>query len=136
MIVRDIKFKDLDSVYDLLNQLTFVETSLVDKSKAWKEFNCQGLVVEYKNKIIGYGSLVIENKIRGYQSGQIEDVVVDENWRGYGVGEKLIKALVERAWEKKCYRLSLFCKEELVPFYEKNNFIVNNVVMKQWNDKT
>lgn len=125
----------MDSVYELLNQLTFVETTLVDKSKAWKEFNCQGLVLEYKDTIIGYGSLVIENKIRGYSSGQIEDVVIHEDWRGKGIGEKLIKALVQRAWDKKCYRLSLFCEKELVPFYEKNNFIVNNVVMKQWNEE-
>lgn len=125
----------MDSVYELLNQLTFVETTLVDKSKAWKEFNCQGLVLEYKDTIIGYGSLVIENKIRGYSSGQIEDVVIHEDWRGKGIGEKLIKALVQRAWDKKCYRLSLFCEKELIPFYEKNNFIVNNVVMKQWNEE-
>ena len=33
MIVRDVKFKDLDAVYNLLNQLKFVFTHQVDKLK-------------------------------------------------------------------------------------------------------
>ena len=39
MRVREIKFNDIDEVWELLNQLKFVETSLVDKEKAWKNFN-------------------------------------------------------------------------------------------------
>ena len=66
MRVREIKFNDIDEVWELLNQLKFVETSLVDKEKAWKNFNGEGFVVESANKIIGFGSLIVERKIRGY----------------------------------------------------------------------
>jgi len=132
MIVRDIKFEDLTEVYNLLNQLKFVFTHQVDKRKAWEEFNCEGLVVEFEDKIIGFGSLVVENKLRGYKSGQLEDIVIDQAFRGKGVGELLVKKLTERADELGCYRVSLFCKEELVPFYNKNGFDVNNIVMKRF----
>jgi N-acetylglutamate synthase-like GNAT family acetyltransferase len=132
MRVREIKFNDIDEVWELLNQLKFVETSLVDKEKAWKNFNGEGFVVESANKIIGFGSLIVERKIRGYNSAQIEDVVIDEEFRGIGVGELLIRKMVDKAWEMRCYRISLFCKEELISFYTKNGFKVNNVVMKQW----
>lgn len=132
MIVRDVKFKDLDAVYNLLNQLKFVFTHQVDKRKAWDEFNGEGLVVEHQDKIIGFGSLVVENKLRGYKSGQLEDIVIHQDWRGKGVGELLVKKLTERADELGCYRVSLFCREELIPFYNKNGFDVNNVVMKRF----
>ena len=132
MRVRNIKFNDIDEVWELLNQLKFVETSLVDKEKAWKNFNGEGFVVESANKIIGFGSLIVERKIRGYNSAQIEDVVIDEEFRGIGVGELLIRKMVDAAWEMRCYRISLFCNEKLIGFYTKNGFKVNNVVMKQW----
>ena len=132
MIIRQIEYKDIESVWELLNQLMFVDTSRTDSELAWKKFRNHGLVVEYKDKIIGFGCLVVEYKIRGYTSGHIEDVVIDEEWRGYGVGEKLIKALCEKAEEQNCYRVSLFCREELIPFYNKNGFEVNNVVMKRF----
>ncbi len=117
----------------------FVDTSRTDSELAWKKFRNHGLVVEYEdkdnganNKIIGFGCLVVEYKIRGYTSGHIEDVVIDEEWRGSGIGEKLIRALCEKAEEQNCYRVSLFCREELIPFYNKNGFEVNNVVMKKF----
>ena len=108
MKIRDIRFEDLEQVYELLNQLKYVETSKVDKELAWKNFNSEGLVLEHDGKIVGYGSLVIESKIRGYNSGQIEDVVIDESYRGLGWGELLIERLVERGDNLGCYRIS-FC---------------------------
>ena len=132
MRVRDIKFEDMDEVYDLLNQLKFVETSKVDKEKAWKEYNTEGLVIEHEGKIVGYGALVVESKIRGYKSAQIEDVVINESYRGLGWGELLIEKLCKRAEELGVYRISLFCNKDLVPFYNKNGFEINNVVMKKF----
>ena len=134
MKIRDIRFEDLEQVYELLNQLKYVETSKVDKELAWKNFNNEGLVLEHDGKIVGYGSIVVESKIRGYNSGQIEDVVIDESYRGLGWGELLIEKLVERGDNLGCYRISLFCDKKLIPFYSKNGFEVNNVVMKRWRE--
>ena len=132
MRIRNIKFEDLYEVYELLNQLKFVETSQVDKELAWKEYNSEGLVVEHEGKILGYGALVLESKIRGYKSAQIEDVVIDEKYRGKGWGKLLLEELCNRAEELGVYRISLFCNEELVSFYNKSGFEINNVVMKKF----
>ena len=134
MKIRDIRFEDLEQVYDLLNQLKNVKTSKVDKELAWKNFNSEGLVLENKGKIVGYGALLVEYKIRGYNSGQIEDVVIDEIYRGLGWGELLVKRLVDRGDSMGCYRISLFCEQKLIPFYSKNGFKQNNVVMKRWKE--
>ena len=134
MKIREIRFEDLEQVYDLLNQLNSVETSQVDKELAWKNFNSEGLVLEHEGKIVGYGSLLVEYKIRGYNSGQIEDIVIDESYRGLGWGELLVERLVERGDSMGCYRISLFCNKKLIPFYSKNGFKQNNVVMKRWKE--
>ena len=134
---REIQKKDIPEVWKLLEQLKPIsEIELKDFTPdiddAWTEFNSIGIVGVDKGKIIAYGSLVIESKIRGYLSGQIEDVVVDRNYRGKGVGEKLIDEINKKANKVGCYRVTLFCKEELVPFYSKNGYQVNNIVMKKW----
>ena len=132
MIIRDIQFNDIDEVWKLLNQLSLEEVKKDDKITIWNNFNGIGIVVEYKGKIIGYGSIVLESKIRGRKSAQIEDLVIDENYREKGIGQLLVNELCKRANSLNAYRISLFCKKELITFYEKNGFKVNNVVMKKW----
>ena len=133
---RAIKEQDVDQVFILLNQLKKIELDNIDRSKAWNDFNSNtssnSIVGIYNNKIVAYGSVVIENKIRGEVAGHIEDIVVDKEVRGKMIGVLLIKELIEVARKKGCYRITLFCKEELINFYSRNGFKVNNVVMKKY----
>ena len=86
----------------------------------------------HNNKIVAYGSIVVENKIRGEVAGHIEDIVVDNSVRGKMLGVKLVKELVEIGKNFGCYRITLFCDKKLIKFYEKNGFKVNNVIMKKY----
>ena len=136
IIFRNIKRKDLDQVFLLLNQLKNMDISTVDKDKAWSDFinntSSNSVVGLYNDKIVAYGSVVIENKVRGEVAGHIEDIVVDSEVRGKMIGVSLIKELIKVAKNKGCYRITLFCKETLVNFYARNGFEINNVVMKKY----
>ena len=133
---RPVKEEDINDVFILLNQLKKIDLEKIDRKKAWNDFNSNtssnSIVGIYNNKIVAYGSVVVENKIRGEVAGHIEDIVVDTKVRGKMIGVLLIKELVEVARKKGCYRITLFCKEELVNFYSRNGFKVNNVVMKKY----
>ena len=77
---REIQKKDIPAVWKLLEQLKPLseiksEDFTPNIEDAWTEFNSIGIVGLDGDKIIAYGSLVVEHKIRGYQSCQIEDVV-------------------------------------------------------------
>ena len=136
VIFRNIEKKDLDQVFVLLNQLKQIEIDTIDKDKAWSDFinntGSNSVVGLYNNKIVAYGSVVVENKIRGEVAGHIEDIVVDSEVRGKMIGVSLIKELIKVAKNKGCYRITLFCKETLVNFYGRNGFEVNSVVMKKY----
>ena len=136
VIFRNIEKKDLDQVFVLLNQLKQIEIDTIDKDKAWSDFinntGSNSVVGLYNNKIVAYGSVVVENKVRGEVAGHIEDIVVDSEVRGKMIGVSLIKELIKVAKNKGCYRITLFCKETLVNFYGRNGFEVNNVVMKKY----
>ena len=133
---RKIQKHDLNSVYLLLNQLKKIDISKIDRENAWDNFNnnssSNSIVGVYDNKIIAYGSIVIENKVRGEVAGHIEDIVVDTEVRGKMIGISLIKELIDIAKNKGCYRITLFCKKSLVDFYARNGFKINNVVMKKY----
>ena len=133
---RAVKRSDLKEVVVLLNQLKEIDVSKINLNKAWGDFisnsSSNSIVGIYNNKIVAYGSLVVENKIRGEVAGHIEDIVVDSNVRGKMIGVALIKELIKIGEIKGCYRITLFCKETLVKFYSRNGFEVNNVVMKKY----
>ena len=133
---RNIEKKDLEQVFVLLNQLKEMDVSKIDNEKAWNDFitnsSSNSIVGIYDDKVVAYGSVVVENKVRGEVAGHIEDIVVDTEVRGKMIGVSLIKELVKVAKNKGCYRITLFCKESLINFYSRTGFEVNNVVMKKY----
>ncbi|MEM1258276.1 MAG: GNAT family N-acetyltransferase [Bacteroidota bacterium] len=50
----------------------------------------------HKDKIVGMALMATYKVISGHK-GMIEDVVVDEGYRGRGIGKKLMKALLQAA---------------------------------------
>ena len=133
---RKIKKSDLNDVFALLNQLKKIDTSDLDLDNSWDKFiqnnSSNSIVGIIDNKIIAYGSIIIENKIRGEVAGHIEDIVVDTEVRGKMIGVKLINELIEIAKKNNCYRITLFCKENLINFYSRSGFKVNSVSMKRY----
>jgi ribosomal protein S18 acetylase RimI-like enzyme len=67
--------------------------------------NCL-IVVRDKGRIVGMGLLVSFVKTTGTR-GQIEDVVIDEKYRGKGLGEKLVQRLIKEARRQKLSKVGL-----------------------------
>ena len=138
IIFRRVKESDLDDVYVLLNQLKELNQDSIDKERAWKNFlkntSVNSIVGIVGGKIVAYGSVVIENKIRGEVAGHIEDIVVNKSVGKKMGGTYLVKELIEICKKEKCYRITLFCNEKLINFYSRNGFKVNNVMMKKFLD--
>ena len=135
---RIVEKNDIDEVFLLLQQLTEIDYSDRDKEKCWELFSfssSNSIVGVLKNKIVAYGSLVIENKIRGEVAGHIEDIVVDKNIRGKNIGVNLINKLTDIAKDKGCYRVTLLCSESLIDFYSKNDLKLSGVAMKKFINK-
>jgi len=80
-----------------------------------------------EGKVIGAATLLLETKFihNGGMVGHIEDVVVDKNYQGQKVGEKIILYLLDYAKMKECYKTILDCTDNVKPFYEKLGFVHN-----------
>ena len=131
---RNLSIEDYNSNYfDLLNQLS----NSIDKNKmdftTWTNFinnldlSHQIIVMICKNtnKIIASGTILFETKII-HNFGiiaHIEDIVIDEEKRGFHLGLKLIKHLIDISRDKKVYKIILDCSDHNIGFYEKCGFI-------------
>lgn len=128
--IRELQKKDLyNGFLDTLDSLR--KTSNLQKPLAEKIFekinqNSDHIVVVaiIEEKVVGAATLLIEPKFihKGGIVGHIEDVVVNKNFQGQGIGEKIIKHLLEIAKTRKCYKTILDCVDEVMPFYEKLGF--------------
>uniref|UniRef100_A0A8R1HY13 glucosamine-phosphate N-acetyltransferase n=1 Tax=Caenorhabditis japonica TaxID=281687 RepID=A0A8R1HY13_CAEJA len=133
--------RDNDFGYlELLKQLTSVghvtKNDFEQRFLSMKKANSYYVVVlEHIQtaKIVGAATLVIEFKfIHGAGSrGRVEDVVVDESMRGQKLGVLLNRVLVDMAKTIGVYKLSLECKTELKPFYNKFGYSENLHFMVQ-----
>ena len=86
-----------------------------------------------KQIIVGSGTLMVEHKLLHDLGtvGHIEDVVIDDEYRGHGLGKQLMERLKNKAKEMGCYKLILNCKEENCGFYEKCGYSKNEIEMRQ-----
>ena len=124
---------------ELLSQLT--TTGKVSKEDYIKQYNkIKGntnhkiYVLEENNKIISCGTLLIEPKFIHNCSnvGHIEDIVVDKNSRGKGLGKKIINFLTEESKKYNCYKVILDCSNNHINFYNKCNYQVKGNCMAQY----
>ena len=86
------------------------------------------IVIAEENIIIGVATLHIIKKLTRIL-GLIEDVAVNKNYRGLGIGKKLVKELIKIGNEKNCDKIVLSSSEKNSKFYEKIGFQKNELQM-------
>ncbi len=67
-------------------------------------------------RLVGFARAISDGEHRAY----VEDVVIDPEYRGRGIGEGIVAALVGAIGE--VHIVSLFCEPERVEFYGRNGF--------------
>jgi GNAT superfamily N-acetyltransferase len=75
---------------------------------------------------VGHAYLyLLYNSLHKEPFGFIEDVYVNEKYRGKGVGKKIVLELIKKAKENKCYKLigtSRYSRRKVHKFYENFGF--------------
>ena len=138
LIIRKIIGSDLENGFleslDNLRQTSNLEQNSVKNilKRILENENHIIHVAELNGKIVGSTTLLIEQKFihEGGFVGHIEDVVVNKEFEGRGIGMKLVLSLLDVAKEKKCYKTILNCEDKLIPFYEKIGFKQKSTEMR------
>ena len=133
--IREINDDDLDMLQDVLSNLSKVglgpsEARLIHDIRKHREVMTYGYFED--DRLVGTISLLIEQKFihKGGLVGHIEDVAVQSDCGGQGIGQALVAHAVEKCRERGCYKVILDCAENLVVFYEKSGFRGAGVFMR------
>lgn len=124
--IRNLLKQDLPEVFAILQSISDYMPDNKNINKIWDNFikqkHINSIVLLNMNKVIGYGSIIFETKIRGGIHGHIEDIAIHKDFINKKFGSFLIDALLQVAKEKNCYKVSLGCHKINKSFYKKNKF--------------
>jgi len=140
LIIRPLHINDYQKGFcQVLSQLTEIGTvtneQFLERFRAMqKERDTYFVVVVEdvtKKRIVGAGTVAVEMKfIRGCSKcGHIEDIVVDETYRGKNLGKIIITRLKEIGEMVGCYKIVLDCSEKNVEFYKRCGFQQKEIQM-------
>ncbi len=130
--IRKAQAGDFNQVLKLLEQLNPDDPKSLGTHEAVynRIINTRGLdiiIASKSNEIIGCIYLnIIPNLTRGARPyALIENVVTDQNHRRQGIGKKMMKNVIDRAWREDCYKIMLLtgrCDKSTHSFYRSCGF--------------
>ncbi len=137
--IRAADAKDMEELLRILDQLSPRNTDdkSVSKEKLTNVMNTMAssgnhylAVYDDGGRIAGTAMLVVQYNLShgGRPYGHIENVVIDEKYRGKGIGKALVDYLVEEARKGNCYKVILNCSEDNISFYKKCGFNQNGKI--------
>lgn len=121
--LSNVGTNDIPKIRNHINQLYETENTICKKIM---------VVVKYNDKVIGTGSIIIEEKIIHNigKVGHIEDIVIDSEYRRFGLASKVLEYLKKIAKENECYKIILAASDNVTPFYEKNGYRKSGNVLR------
>ena len=100
----------------------------------YESINNQGgyiFVIKMNNMIVATAKLLIEIKFFD-NIGHIEDVVVDVNYRGQGLGVKIVNNIIKFAKDNGCYKVVCSCIDSLEKFYSNTGLELSGITMSKF----
>jgi GNAT superfamily N-acetyltransferase len=131
VMIRECKEGDFEQVLKLLAQLW--PEKILDEKELQQVF-LRGLNSGFQSyvcavieeNIVGFGSLTIKNSLwQAGLLGYIDEMVVDKEYRGRGIGSDLLEHIIRAARERGCRRVELdsaFDRKQAHKFYERKGF--------------
>lgn len=148
IIIKEASLDDLATIRELNNELfklekenydsTLVENwPLTDDGKEYFEdlINNHYVIVAIINqKIVGYLAGTINNResYEEIQYGELNNMLIKDNFRGYGIGKKLIDNFKNYCKLHEIYNIKVvasFKNTKAIEFYHKNGFVDFNLTL-------
>jgi GNAT superfamily N-acetyltransferase len=134
VVIRDLGRNDLDSLLVLYRHLHTQDDALPGGNEVKRIWD--GIVRDPAQIYVGAfagdvlvaacNAAVIPNLTRGARPyAVIENVVTDARYRRRGIGASVVRALLDRCWARRCYKVMLMSgasRTEIHGFYESLGF--------------
>ena len=142
IIIRSAEKSDMGAVLSLVKELAEYEkapeqvtTTPDDYRRNFEEGVFEALVAEMDGEVVGMALYYLCWSTWRGRMLYLDDFVVRQSHRRYGIGQLLFDAFMEKAREKDCFLVKwqvLDWNEPALRFYEKNRAIIET---EWWNGK-
>lgn len=132
MLIRQATETDLSEIIELLKGMDGEDgLDPLEALNIWRKMDCYSyykvFVAEYNQLIIGTCSLIIIDNLghSGAKLAVAESMIVSKDYRGLGIGSKLMQFILAKAQEENCYKLMLSSNKKRIKahkFYEQLGF--------------
>lgn len=134
IVLRKFQKEDLTAVLRLLQDVSRYTPDADERYIFAQEFlassNSLSLVATDGDEVLGFGSLIIYQRLRGGKTALLEDIVADRSLRRSGVGSMIVKELLAHAKKQDCFKVMLEANEESESFYTSLDFKRGGALMK------
>lgn len=130
-VLRPALMNDADAIHALIDAASQTSTVLPRSRDSVCENLRDYIVAELDGRLIGCGAL----HIWGLDLAEVRSMVVDEEFRGLGVGGRIVQALVEEARRLRLKRLFVLTDSE--EFFYRQGFLATDrgtLPHKVWNE--
>lgn len=127
MQIRELDFKELDTVYDVVSQLRtgLSYKDFEDLIYDMRHMDYKMIGIMQEDELITYAGVAIETNLYHKRHLYVFDLVTDEKYRAKGYGKMMLDYLKDYAKMGMCENMVLssgFEKKEAHAFYKKNGF--------------
>jgi glucosamine-phosphate N-acetyltransferase len=133
ILIRRVSKNDLPKVIDLLQEISVYNPPKKKLESIWERYSNQqnifGYCFFFNDKLIGYGSINLEMKLKKGLMAYIEDVVVHKEFRNKKIGKMIVDYLIKVTQKEGCYKIKIDCSKNNILFYKKLGFKVNGFSM-------
>lgn len=142
VIIRKATIEDMPFVYELVRELAIYENAereficpIEEYNRCFKNGLIDCIVAVYSEKIVGMVLYYMTFSTWKGKMMYLEDFIVQESFRGKGIGQLLFEAFLDESRRKDCKLVKwqvLDWNTPALKFYEKNNAIIEK---EWWNGK-
>jgi predicted GNAT family N-acyltransferase len=120
--MMNISITDWNMAKELVSPIryrVFVLEQQVPEDLEWDEYDevASHAVAQLGGQVIGTGRLILDHTV-----ARIGRMAVDEKYRGQGVGEGILKSLINHGKEKGAQEFILHAQTHAIAFYAKEGF--------------
>jgi glucosamine-phosphate N-acetyltransferase len=133
MNIRKLNENDYDQYKIIINEFRETEFTkedfiyILNNIKIYSDI----WLLEINNEIASIVTILYEYKFihNICKLAHIEDVCTLKKYRGNGYSKLLLNYIINEAKNNGCYKITLYCNEDLEDFYKKNNFEKKGIQM-------
>ncbi len=116
--IEKLEDKHIEQLINLYKQCWWSKDRNIEDVKVMLDHSQVIGILNSSDDLIGFSRILTDGMYKAF----VFDVIVDIEYRGKGIGEMLLNNIISHPTITNVKHIELYCKDEMIPFYERWGF--------------